>query len=77
MLILPFMFTNTVIAPGLRVPDWLVWIQYVSPVYWGSKTIAWWAWKGFVMEDLAAEEKELKVHKQYCFYQVQMYKLVL
>eukprot|EP00392_Amoebophrya_sp_AT5.2_P011009 g11084.t1 len=60
MLILPFMFTNTVIAPGLRVPNWLVWIQYVSPVYWGSKTIVWWAWKGFVMEDLAAEEKELK-----------------
>ncbi|CAD7934535.1 unnamed protein product [Amoebophrya sp. A120] len=69
IMVLPFLFINPALAQGLKIPLYLCWLNYISPFYWSSKLLVWWAWKDFVMQDLDPTAEELTTYANYCVYQ--------
>ncbi|CAD7935773.1 unnamed protein product [Amoebophrya sp. A120] len=66
---MPFMMVNPVLAPGVEIPPWLLWYQYGSPYYWGTKPLIWVLYKDYSMQDLEPSETDLRVRfPHYCVY---------
>ncbi|CAD7974738.1 unnamed protein product [Amoebophrya sp. A25] len=69
LFVLPFMYVSPLSSPGLRIPVWLAWLQYISPYYWCGITLVWWAWSGYTMTDLNPSAEDLRISARFCVFE--------